>query len=135
MKLRIDDRSARAMPIYRARESEIPPELSLVVMGRLHKRALGIATGLVLGALIFVLTAVTVLMDLEPFPISLLSEFIPGYAVTWAGAFAGSFWGGFMGFVFGWFAAFCRNFVLATWLFFARARAQIAASRDFLDHI
>ena len=41
----------------------------------------------------------------------------------------------FVGFVGGWFLAFCRNFVLAATVFWVRTKANLAASRDFLDHI
>lgn len=135
MKLRMADRTARSLPIYTP-PGTLPADLALVVAGRLHKRALGIALGAVLGGSVFLVTAVTLAVPNIPRePLGLLSEFFLGYRVSWSGAFTGLFWGGAVGFVFGWFAAFCRNLVLATWLFFARTRAQIAATRDFLDHI
>jgi hypothetical protein len=37
--------------------------------------------------------------------------------------------------VAGWFFAFSRNLVLAAWLFVTRARSELAATREFLDHI
>ena len=51
------------------------------------------------------------------------------------GALVGAVWGGFAGFVFGWFTAFCRNFILAVSLFVIRTRAELARTRDFLDHV
>lgn len=42
---------------------------------------------------------------------------------------------GYAGFVFGWFAAFCRNLVLAASLLIIRSRAEREQTRDFLDHI
>lgn len=136
MKLRIYDPARTNIPVYRPQDSGLSPHLSLVIMGRLHKRALGTACGMVLGALVFVLTATSLIVPGIPeYPLSLLDNFFPGYSVTWSGAVAGLLSAGFMGFVFGWFAAFCRNLVLAVWLLYVRARAQIAATQDFLDHI
>ena len=40
-----------------------------------------------------------------------------------------------VGFVAGWFTAFVRNLVCAVWLLGVRVRADLVASRDFLDHI
>ena len=50
-------------------------------------------------------------------------------------ALIGGAWMFFIGFVWGWFLAFCRNLVLAIWLISVHVRADVAASRVFLDHI
>ena len=47
----------------------------------------------------------------------------------------GAAWGFLVGFVVGWFTAFVRNLVLAVSIFAARTRAEMTATRDFLDHI
>jgi hypothetical protein len=44
-------------------------------------------------------------------------------------------WGWFVGFVAGWFAAFCRNFFVALELWLGKTKEELAATRDFLDHI
>ena len=67
--------------------------------------------------------------------LSLLAEFFAGYHESWPGALIGAAWAFGVGFVAGWFTAFVRNLVLATWTFIARARAELAMSSDFLDHI
>lgn len=135
MKTRIYRPAAAVVPIFLPPAEALPPALALAI-GRIHKRALGTAFGTVLGALIFLVTVVTLLVPgTRSYPLSLLSNFFSGYEVSWQGAVVGLFWGGFAGFVFGWFAAFCRNLVLAVWLFLARARAQMSAANDFLDHI
>ena len=56
-------------------------------------------------------------------------------AVTWRGAFIGMFWGLVTGFVAGWFLAFVRNFVITVTIFTVRAKAELAQTSDFLDHI
>jgi hypothetical protein len=67
--------------------------------------------------------------------LSLLSVFFRGYRVSWLGLLIGAAWAGGMGFVAGWFLAFCRNLVYASWLIIMRARATAGQTRDFLDHI
>ena len=102
----------------------------------LHKRAFGTAVGLAAALLHFVLTLLT--MRIAPqsrLGLGLLSEYFNGYSVTWSGAFVGAAWAGFSGFVMGWFLAFCRNFAVAFLLIYVRARADLAQTRDLLDHI
>lgn len=103
---------------------------------RLHKSAFGTAVGLVAGGGLMVLTALH--LFLEPgtgVDLSLLAEFFYGYEVSWGGMLVGGLWGFGVGFVGGWFAAFCRNLVVACYLRYGRARAELEATRDFLDHI
>jgi hypothetical protein len=102
----------------------------------LHKRALGVALGLVGGLAVFAVTAFHLIaLGGSPDPIRLLSQYFSGYEVSWPGAFIGFFWGFVSLFVFGWFAAFLRNLVLATFVFIARTREELRQTRDFLDHI
>ncbi|MHB1223771.1 MAG: hypothetical protein ACYC2G_06935 [Gemmatimonadaceae bacterium] len=102
----------------------------------LHKRAFGVAVGLAVGLAIFVVTAARLLAGPEGVTyLSLLSQFLAGYEESWIGALIGLGWGFAVGFVAGWFAAFVRNLVLATYLFLVRTRADLLATRDFLDHI
>jgi hypothetical protein len=102
----------------------------------LHKRALGVATGLTAGLALFAITAFHVVT--RPTggpPIHLLSQYFYGYEVSWQGALIGLWWGFVVGFVTGWFVAFVRNVALATWIFLVRTKAELAQTRDFLDHI
>lgn len=102
----------------------------------LHKRAFGMAIGSAVGVSLFVLTAVHLLRrPAEGVDLSLLAQYFYGYTVTWGGAVVGLAWGFVVGFVAGWFFAFCRNLVLATSIFFIRTRAELKATREFLDHI
>ncbi len=114
---------------------QLPPEVALA-FAPLHKRALGVACGLV-GALIVAGVTAFHLVALggNESGLSLLAQYFAGYSVSWAGVFVGAFWGFATCFVFGWFAAFSRNLVLATYLFVARTRDEMKQTRDFLDHI
>lgn len=102
----------------------------------LHKAAFGSAVGAALGLSVLFVTTISLLRDPEQtLPLGLLASYFPGYSVSWTGGLIGAAWAGFVGFVFGWFTAFCRNFVLAVSLFVIRTRAELAQTRDFLDHV
>ena len=98
--------------------------------------AFGVAVGTAAGLLIFVATAAALLLGVEDrVPLSLLGQFFAGYQPSWPGAVVGLAWGFVVGAVFGWFVAFVRNLLLAVWLLWVRVRADLSATRDFLDHI
>ena len=102
----------------------------------MDKLAFGVAVGTAAGLLLLVLTAADLLLDdADRVPLALLAQYFAGYRESWTGAAIGLAWGLAVGFVIGWFTAFVRNLVLAIWLVVLRARADLAASRDFLDHI
>jgi hypothetical protein len=101
----------------------------------MHKRALGVALGLTVALAIFAVTAFHIIAQPSDIPIDLLAQYFYGYDTTWRGAFIGMWWGFVAGFAAGWFLAFVRNFAVATWVFIVRAKASLAQSSDFLDHI
>jgi hypothetical protein len=102
----------------------------------IDKRALGVAVGTVAGFGIVLVTAAHLVAQPPPaLDLSLLSHYFPGYAVSWLGAWAGFVWAFTVGFCAGWLVAFTRNVVIASWLFLTRSRAELAAARDFLDHL
>ncbi|MDZ4675110.1 MAG: hypothetical protein SGI84_11695 [Gemmatimonadota bacterium] len=102
----------------------------------LHKAAFGVAVGLAAALVAFAMTALSIVRPPDPpVPLHLFQQYFTGYSVSWSGAFIGAAWAGFTGFTFGWFTAFCRNLVVAVSLFVIRTRAQLAQTRDFLDHI
>ena len=102
----------------------------------LHKRAFGVATGVAAALIIFVTTAMATLRGTpEAEALGLLSQYFAGYTVSWTGALIGAAWGGFTGFVMGWFLAFSRNVFVAVFIAYIRTKAELAQTRDFLDHI
>jgi hypothetical protein len=102
----------------------------------LHKRTLGLASGIVAALAVFAVTAFHIVAaPPEAANIQLLAQYFYGYDVTWRGAVIGAWWSFVAAFVAGWFVAFVRNFVLATWLFLVRAKVDLARTTDFLDHI
>jgi hypothetical protein len=127
------DRPATQSPA--GRTEPLPSEL-LLAFAPLHKAAFGAAIGTACAVLLLAVTALTVLRGTqEILPIELLSVFFRGYSLSLTGALIGAVWAGFAGFVFGWFIAFCRNLVVAVSLFVIRTRAELARTRDFLDHV
>lgn len=113
----------------------LPRSLRLL-FAPLDKAAFGAAVGTATGLGIFLLTAANLLIRPEPdFDLALLAHYFTGYRVSWPGALIGFAWAFLAGFCAGWFVAFCRNLVLAGWLFVTRTRQELAATRDFLDHI
>lgn len=124
------------MPVTQHPETEALPEPLVLAFAPLDKRALGVATGLALGLLIFLATAMTLVREGgREVNLWLLANYLAGYSQTWPGAFIGFGWGLVMGFVAGWFIAFCRNFVIAASLFWIRTRNEMDQTQDFLDHI
>ena len=102
----------------------------------LHKLALGVAVGTVVGLVFFAMTAFhLVLRPGNAPPIELLSQYFYGYELSWWGAAVGLFWGFFTGFVAGWFVAFVRNLITAVTVFIFKTRGELAQTKDFLDHI
>jgi hypothetical protein len=118
-------------------DGEQVPQQLMLVFAPLHKRAMGVAVGAVTGLLVFLATVAMLLRGAGDggYPLSLLSEYYFGYTVTWPGSLVGLAWGFVSGFVFGWFFAFCRNLIIAVWLFIVRTRAELSQARDFVDHI
>lgn len=116
-------------------EERLIPALQLA-FAPLHKRAFGIATGSAGATFMALLTVVALVSPrARAFPLYLLREYFAGYTVSWSGVIVGAVWGFVVGFVAGWFAAFCRNLALAVSAFFIRTRAELNATREFLDHI
>jgi hypothetical protein len=102
----------------------------------LHRSALGIACGVVLGAVLFGVTVISVLRGLFPAPnLTLLAQFFWGYSVTWRGAFIGLIWGWVVGFILGYGFALARNTAVWLWLTVIRSRAEMEQYSDFLDHL
>ena len=126
-----------ALPSTRPRADREEIEARLVLaFAPLHKRAFGVAVGLAAGGGVLALTVFhLVVQPQNAIELSLLAQYFYGYTVSWQGAFVGAFWGFFSGFVTGWFLAFSRNALLAIWIFLGRAKSELTATRDFLDHI
>ena len=99
---------------------------------RIDAIAMGSALGLLLGGGLFLATALLLIRQgpvVGPH-LSLLSQFIPGYRVSWGGSFLGLAFGLLGGFVGGWLAATFRNLLVQTYLYLVRFWASL---NRFLD--
>jgi hypothetical protein len=108
----------------------------LLAVAPIHRRALGVACGSVLGGLLSIGTVISVVQRYDPpFGWGLLGQFFVGYSVSWPGVFIGFLWGMGVGFIFGWSLALLRNFAVWIWLMVIRSRAEANEYSDFLDHL
>ena len=108
----------------------------LLAFAPLHRTALGLGSGVVLGALLAIATFVMVIRGGYPEPnLSLLAQFFRGYSVTWPGVIVGFLWGFAVGFGLGWGFALVRNATVWIWLTLIRSRAEMEQYSDFLDHL
>ncbi len=102
----------------------------------IHKRCLGVAVGAVLGTAVFAITLLHMQRSPdEVYPLVLLQQFFIGYSVSLTGALIGLVWGLWVGFVLGWCFAFLRNLTLTLTGIVFRAKAELAQSHGFLDHL
>jgi protoporphyrinogen oxidase len=105
------------------------------IFPRVDGLALGAATGVVAGALLWLATLALVWKGgpvVGP-TLGLLAQFLPGYSVTAAGSIIGLAYGALGGFVAGWSFAVIRNLTLLLSLSFLRRRAQRHLLKRFLE--
>ena len=109
----------------------------LLAFAPLHRLALGVASGVVMGGLIFFSTFFLLVKGGYPIGpnLALLGEFMYGYTVTFPGAFVGFVWGFGIGFFMGWGFAVAHNVAIWLWLIVIRSRAEMDQYGDFLDHM
>ena len=104
---------------------------------RVDAVALGIAVGALSGA---GLCAATIILLLKGGPhvgqnLRLLSQFFPGYRVTWTGAFIGLGYGLLAGYAAGWLLATVRNAAIALYLLGVKLKAALGTFRNFFDNL
>lgn len=117
-------------------ESTTLPRQDALAFAPLHKRHFGTAIGAAAALVVCTLTLLDLAVNTgDAGPVGLLQQYFAGYTVSLRGVVIGGLWAFFVGWVAGWFVAFCRNFALAATVFWVRAKANLRASRDFLDHI
>ena len=108
----------------------------ILAFAPLHRSAMGMAAGIVLGTIIPLATLASIERDrYSAEHLGLLSQFFMGYSVSLRGALIGLVWGFVTGYVLGWTFALLRN--LAVWIYLVslRSRADMEQYSDFLDHM
>jgi hypothetical protein len=113
------------------------PSSILLAFAPIHRAAMGIAAGVVLGGLLFLMTLALVVKGGYPVgpTLALLGQYFYGYEVNFPGAFIGLLWGFTVGFVLGWGFALVRNIAVWIWLTVIRSEAEMDQYGDFLDHV
>lgn len=116
---------------------KVAEQLLIQTFARLDSTALGIAVGTLLGLGLF---SATVFLLVKGGPhvgqnLSLLSQYFPGYRVTWKGSVIGLGYGFVSGFVAGWLLALVRNAAVAAYLLAAKLKATASAFRSFFDNV
>jgi hypothetical protein len=109
----------------------------MLAFAPLHRNALGLACGTVLGGVVFTATLALVIKGGNQVGsnLILLNQFFWGYSVNLGGAFIGFLWAFGVGFALGWCFAVTRNLVIWIWLTVVRSRAEMDQYSDFLDHL
>ena len=126
-------------------EIEVTPDVGMEVLeeafsqafAKLDRFALGLATGIVSGMLLFLATLVLVLRggDVVGPNLSLLEQYFIGYSVTMPGSVLGLAYGFVSGFVAGWSFAFLRNALLFAYAVLIQRRAERLLLRNFLEYV
>ncbi|MGB1109074.1 MAG: NAD(P)/FAD-dependent oxidoreductase [Gammaproteobacteria bacterium] len=116
-------------------ELDIITEVLPQVFARVHRSALGLATGLIGGAL---LAFVTYLVSKWPkgeiqIMVELLGQFFPGYSVSPEGIGLGLAYGFVSGFALGWSFALLRNGAVFLHMVFIQRRMEQRMLRNLLD--
>ena len=109
-------------------------EVLAAAFARYDPRALGAAVGLVLGAGLFLATAIAILRGPGSADrvLGLLGQYLVGYEVSWAGAGVGLLGAGLGGFVFGWLLARAINGLIG-WEELLLRRQVVARTIDPLE--
>lgn len=103
--------------------------------GKLDRTALGVASGTMAGALLWVATLILAFKGGEVVgpTLGLLNQYLPGYSVTVPGSFIGLAYGLTVGYLGGWLFAFLRNAALFTSRALLYRRAERKLLRQMLD--
>ena len=111
-------------PGRRRRRGDTQRILMMALFARMDTSAMAIATGVIGGLVLFLMTVVLVIKGSPPgFSVgphlAALSTFMPGYAVSWAGGVVGAVYGFAVGAVAGFVLAVLWNFTHILFIGFA----------------
>jgi protoporphyrinogen oxidase len=104
---------------------------------KMDKLAFAIAVGSLSGLLVFMATIWLILKGGEVIGpnLQLLSQYFPGYTVSFKGSFTAFGYSFIWGFLFGWLFAYLRNLVFGLYIFWVRKKTEILTLKDFFDYI
>lgn len=114
-----------------------PDEVVARVFAKIDPLALGVAVSVVSGFTLFLMTAVLLLKGGEAVGprLSLLSYYLPWFAVTWTGASVGGIEAALGGFIVGYGGAWLRNVGMAAYASLVQRRANAEEQRHLLDKV
>jgi protoporphyrinogen oxidase len=117
--------------------TEVIRETITQVFAKLEPVAFGASVGLAAGAILFLATLFLVLKGgiYVGSHLELLSQFLPGYAVTAVGSLVGLAYGFLVGFVAGWTYAFLRNVIMFLYMAIFQRRIELRALQRIFDYI
>jgi hypothetical protein len=97
------------------RDREVEWALINHAVARLRASVMAVVFGLTSGTGLFVATAWLVIRGGERIgpTLGLIRHYLPGYSVTWPGAFVGFFYAAVIGGIVGWVVAFIYNQIVA----------------------
>lgn len=116
---------------------ETLPDPILLAFAPLHRLGMGVASAVVCGGVLFLMTLVLLVQGggiVGP-RLRLLGHFLAGYDVTWLGSLIGLGWGLVVGFILGYGFALAHNLAVWIWLVAVKSRAEMDQYGDFLDHM
>ena len=119
--------------------SNQPDNSEKLLMGafaRVDQKALGFALGVWAGTALFLATIILVLKDGYPVgpTLGLLSQYFPGYTVTWTGSLVGLLYGFVSGFSTGWLIAFLRNSCIFAFIHITKLKSEMHSLNDYIDN-
>jgi hypothetical protein len=113
------------------------PRRVVLVLAYLDARALGISLGIICGIWLFLITAIALWREdvrvLQS--LALLSQFFPGFWVSYARILLDVAYACFSGFVIGYLFASIRNYLVHSYIRFLRRRGEQEAASELLDHL
>lgn len=115
----------------------LPDSVIEAAFAKLDPMGLGAALGVVLGTIVFLATAILLLKGgvvIGP-TLSLLSNYLLGFGVSWPGAFVGLIEGALGGFALGYVSATLRNWGMAGYASLLRRRAETELNRNLLEKL
>lgn len=107
------------------------------VYGRLDKRSLALASGIVASLYVFLITVFLLVHDSPGTgeKVQLLDQFFYGYTVSPGGALIGAIYGFVWGFLLGWLTAYLRNVVFGVYISKLLGKTRQQKIRRLLDYI
>lgn len=105
-------------------------------LAKLDGLALGVSIGVVAGLGLFLATNLLLFKGgavVGP-TLGLLSQYFPGYEVTFRGSFIGLIYGFLSGFVVGWLIAVLRNAMVRVYLHLLKLKGSFSAVNDYIDN-